>query len=180
MKNKKLLVMTDIAILIALSEILSFFSIRLWPNGGSISLEMLPIFLITLKYDVKEGIFAGLLFGLIHSIGGYIFSPLQALLDYPLAFSMIGLAGIFNHLLWQTRKNRWIWLACFLGGILRTIVHVISALLFFSNGNYTAPVITSIVIYNVSYVFPSVVICAWILTIIKKHYLFFEQVTCKK
>ena len=68
------------------------------PQGGSFGLEMLPILFIAVRRGVLPGLVAGALFGLLQLAGvagtPYIYHPVQALLDYPLAFGALGLAGL--------------------------------------------------------------------------------------
>ena len=90
----------EIGVAIALAAVLSWlaqaFPLRM-PQGGSFGLEMLPILFIAVRRGVLPGIVAGALFGLLQLTGiagtPYIYHPLQALLDYPLAFGALGLAG---------------------------------------------------------------------------------------
>ena len=43
-------------------------------------------------------IFAGFVYGVVHAVlpGSYIINPIQGLLDYPIAFGALGLAGLFT------------------------------------------------------------------------------------
>ena len=81
---------------IALSFVLSFVKLWSMPTGGSVTLaSMLPIMLFSMLAGPVKGLFCGLIYGLLQCLqGGWIVHPVQFLLDYPLAFSMLGLAGI--------------------------------------------------------------------------------------
>ena len=50
MKNKKTKMLCEAAIFIAMAEILSLIKLYEFPNGGSITLEMLPIILFAARY----------------------------------------------------------------------------------------------------------------------------------
>ncbi len=66
------------------------------PQGGSVTIAgLVPLLWFALRRGVKYGVFAGFIYGLIHAIlpGSYIIHPVQGLLDYPLAFAALGLAG---------------------------------------------------------------------------------------
>ena len=68
------------------------------PQGGSVSLEMLPILFIAVRRGVVPGMVVGAVFGGISLFGflapaPFIFNPLQVVLDYPLAYAALGLAG---------------------------------------------------------------------------------------
>lgn len=61
--------MTEVAMMTALGIILDYlagvFSIKLWPNGGSISIAMIPILLMGFRYGLKGGLLTGFLVGTI-------------------------------------------------------------------------------------------------------------------
>lgn len=72
-----------------------FFSL---PMGGSVTLvSMLPIMLYAYMFGAKKGVMVGVIYGLLQCIQSpQIYEPLQVLLDYPVAFGALGLAGIFK------------------------------------------------------------------------------------
>jgi thiamine transporter len=82
--------------------------------------------------------------------GGYWFTIIQVLLDYPVAFACLGIAGFF-------RKQPLIGVT--LSIISRLIVHVISGVVFFSEfaPPGQSPIFYSI-IYNSSYMLPELII----------------------
>ena len=88
------------ALSIALSFVLSMIRLFRMPTGGSVTpASMLPIMLFAATYGVGPGMLAGLLYGLLQYLqGGWFLNPWQFILDYPLAFAMLGLAGLYNHL----------------------------------------------------------------------------------
>jgi thiamine transporter len=66
------------------------------PQGGSVTIAgLVPLLWFALRRGLRYGVFAGFIYGLIHAIlpGAYIIHPVQGLLDYPLAFAALGLAG---------------------------------------------------------------------------------------
>lgn len=69
------------------------------PWGGSVTLcSMLFVVLIGYWYGPRIGLTAGFAYGLLQFVqdgGSYILSPLQACLDYILAFAALGLSGLF-------------------------------------------------------------------------------------
>jgi len=68
------------------------------PQGGSITVAgMVPLLWFALRRGSRFGVMAGAIYGLVHvALGGYVLNPVQALLDYPLAFGALGLAGLFK------------------------------------------------------------------------------------
>ena len=83
-----------IATAFALSYV-KFFSL---PMGGSVTLvSMLPIMLYAYMFGAKRGVLVGVIYGLLQCIQSpQIYEPVQVLLDYPIAFGALGLAGIFK------------------------------------------------------------------------------------
>jgi thiamine transporter len=83
---------------IALSTVLSLIKLYQMPQGGSITpASLLPIFFCALAFGPAWGIGIGAVYGLLQ----FIISPYAAhwasiILDYPLAFALIGLAGLFS------------------------------------------------------------------------------------
>jgi thiamine transporter len=142
---------TEIGVAVALAVILSMIRVYRMPQGGSVSLEILPIFYIALRSGGGVGLLAGLAFGLTKLLlGPYIVHPLQLILDYPLAFAFLGLAGFF-------RKYQVV--GIILGGLGRFAMHVLSGVIFFAT---YAPEGTNVWLYsatyNASYMVPELII----------------------
>ena len=76
---------------------LSFIKLFQLPQGGSITLaSMLPIMVFAYSYGMKKGLLVGFIYGLLQSIQDpFIIHPAQFLLDYPVAFTMLGFSGAF-------------------------------------------------------------------------------------
>ena len=120
-------VMVKTAILIAIAYVLNQITLFKMPQGGSITpFSMLFIVLVGYLFGVKQGIIAGVVFGLLDLlINPFVIHPVQLILDYPLAFGALGLGAILrNH------KNSLI--KTYLVGIIgRFIVSSISGIIFF-------------------------------------------------
>ena len=91
-------VLAETAIFVALATALSLIVVYTLPQGGSITAaSMVPILWLALRRGPKVGMAAGVLYGLIQlAILPYVVDPVQLLLDYPLAFGVLGLAGLFQ------------------------------------------------------------------------------------
>ena len=93
-------ILTEGAVIIALTIILKDVLPPVYrlPQGGSVSLAgMVPLLWFSLRRGLRAGMEAGAIYGLANmALGGYIVDPVQALLGYPVAFSVIGLAGLFK------------------------------------------------------------------------------------
>lgn len=89
---------------VALGFVASYIKILHMPWGGSVTLcSMLFVTLIGYWYGPKIGISAGFAYGLLQFVqsgGSYILTPLQACMDYIVAFAALGLSGFFHN-----RKN---------------------------------------------------------------------------
>ena len=95
MKTRKL---TTCAIIIALACVASVIKLYRFPFGGSVTLlSMLLISLPAWIYGTRTGIVSGLCYGIIQfALGPTFISLPQFFLDYILAFSIMGLGGIFK------------------------------------------------------------------------------------
>jgi thiamine transporter len=98
-------VLAEIAIFTALATVLSTIVIYVMPQGGSITLaSMVPIIWLALRRGPKVGIATGILYGFIQfamlpyiaPVTNPIVALIQVLLDYPIAFGVLGLAGYFQ------------------------------------------------------------------------------------
>ena len=153
MHNVRITILVEGALAIALSVV--FSALRLWsmPQGGSITLEMLPLFLFALRRGGRYGCAAGAVSGLMQLLtGGYMVHIAQAALDYPLAFGVLGVAGFL--------RERPIWIGLTAGAALRLLCHVLSGVVFF--GSFApegANVWAYSTIYNLTYMVPTLVVC---------------------
>ncbi|MBH0165922.1 energy-coupled thiamine transporter ThiT [Fictibacillus sp. 7GRE50] len=137
MKANNISLLTEIAIMSALSLILGLIKFAgPWPQGGSVSLEMVPIFLMAFRRGLKAGVLTGLAVGLLQLlVNPYVIHPAQMILDYPLAFALAGVAGAFAPSITQGASKRTFLMVIgiFVGCLLRTISHVLSGVIFFSD-----------------------------------------------
>jgi thiamine transporter len=154
---------TEIAVLIAVAAVLeaisTFIPFLHMPQGGSVSLGMLPIFFIAFKYGVKDGMIAGFIFGIINfALGGFLIHWGSIFFDYFLAFTFLGLAGVFKNSAIDN-KNAFI-KGILLGGFLRYLMHSLSGVLFFAQYAGTeGAFIYSFIFYNLPYMTISIVLC---------------------
>ncbi len=171
--NKRMLMISEVAIMAALGVILGFVKLSgPWAFGGSVSLEMLPIFLMAFRRGVVGGVLTGFMIGILQLIiNPFIVHPAQVILDYPVAFLVIGLAGIVrpssdNHF----GKRIWlIIIGTLIGSLLRLISHVISGIVFFeSYAPEGTPVWLYSITYNLSYIAPTFVLTVILLVLLSK------------
>ena len=118
--------MVEGALCVALAVALSKFNLFALPQGGSIDLELVPLLLFAWRRGLKWGCGAGALAGVVKILmGGYILNPVQAVLDYPLAYACTGLAALFPH--WGKRV-----VGTVLAAAGQIACHVVSGAIFFA------------------------------------------------
>ena len=171
MKNKRVLTLCEGAVCVALANALSFFELDLWFQGGSIGLAMLPIVVCAWRRGAGWGVMAGLLFGTIKCFfaGGFAWGWQSILLDYSVAYAMVGLAGICRKLPHG--------LACgaVVGGLSRFVIHYISGVTIYAiiaptelfGITFLNPWFYSLA-YNLSYMLPSTILVVALCFLLEK------------
>lgn len=158
-RTKRILFVTELAIFTALGIVFDYvcglFGGISWANGGSVSIAMVPIFLMSYKHGLKGGLLIGLLVGSIQILWGYMVHPIQVLLDYTLAYGVLGLAGIAKRFFSENnlKNNIVIIVSILIVCFLRLICHVISGVVF-----YATPFWGSVA-YNASFIILSTPLC---------------------
>ena len=156
--------LANAALCMALAFVLSYVRLMKLPQGGSVTAaSLLPIIAFAYAYGPGPGLAVGVAYGFLQMIQDpWIVSPVQAVLDYPLAFAAIALAGLARRL-----PERWGWLAAIaLGGVGRFVCHVLSGVVFFAEyaeGTGLSPLMYSLG-YN-SFVFADLLICAVVMAV---------------
>lgn len=127
-KNKKMntKVLVYGGLCIAMSFTLSYIRLYHWPQGGSITPgSMLPMFIFAYMFGPRAGLIAGLAYGLLQMIQDlYVVHWAQVLLDYPIAFAAMGLAGL---------SRKYLPVSVIIGGFGRFMAHFISGFVFFGS-----------------------------------------------
>lgn len=138
MRNEKLRVLIEGALLIAIAEVLS----RVSPGGEtyfSISLGMIPILFFALRRGWKYGVFIGLLYGMFKIVLGNLWAIhwAQVLIEYTIPYFSLGFAGIVSKPLIRSiqldkvKSGRlYIIAGAFIGGIARYFWHFIAGFIF--------------------------------------------------
>ena len=150
--------------MIALSSVLFMVKLFQFPQGGEITLgSMVPIILLSLRRGVRVGAEYGVVLGFIVLILEPIVAyPAQVLLDYPLAYASLGLAGLLRG---RGTAGALEGVAIGIGG--RFVCHFVSGAVFFAS---YAPVGESAYVYsalyNAAYLVPEMVISAIAITIL--------------
>ena len=201
MKTKKLV---TTAMLIAVATVLSIFQPFQLPFGGGITIaSMMPLILLAFCYGTSWGLFSAFLFSLLQLLLGAktvaaFFLPgdsqmilwhalLICFLDYILAYSVLGLGGLFKNKIKNSTVS--ITIGTVFALSLRYIVHIVSGAVFFGSwaewffsqdgfyafgsailetfSGFSLALIYS-VIYNGTYMIPEIIITAILTPIIYK------------
>ena len=208
MKTKRLI---TTAMLIAIGTVLSLIQIIKLPFGGSVTLAtMAPIVIAGYMYGVKWGLTTGFVYALIQMLTGMdtvssFFLPGESqmliphaisicIIDYVLAFSVLGFSGIFKGKFKNSSIE--ICLGTIVATVLRYIMHIISGVIFFGSWaswffgdetglsqigafkgfcdwvlNNLSPAMMSVVyslVYNGCYMLPEIIITAIVAPLIFK------------
>jgi thiamine transporter len=154
-------ILAEIAIFVSLATVLSFIKIFSLPQGGSVTAgSMVPILWLALRRGPKVGLFAATLYGVVQLVvDPQVYYPIQVLLDYPIAFGSLGLAGFF--------QNR-LFVGIILGISGRFLAHFFSGIIFFSSfaPEGMNPALYS-AIYNGGYLLVELIVSIYIIYLFK-------------
>lgn len=150
------------AVAIALAVVCSMIRLFEMPMGGSVTLlSMLFIVLIAYWYGPCVGIMTAVAYGLVQFVTEPIFYTIpQMLLDYPLAFGALGLAGFFY------KKKYGLPIGYIAGVIGRFVFSTLSGVIFFAS--YAPEDMHPLVYsagYQASYLIPEAVVTLVIICI---------------
>ncbi len=170
MQSKRTLFFIEVAIFTALAlilDIIPFLSFKIWAQGGSISFAMIPVFIVAFRWGLKGGLLSGLLFGILQVATGtaWIGHPIQGILDYPIAFMVLGFAGLLAPAVQAALKNNntkrfvgMVTVGVLIGITLRFIAHYVAGVVFFESLIEGMNIWVYSLVYNSSYLIPSFVI----------------------
>ena len=173
-----LLTVTEGGISIALAVLLEM-TIKIWemPNGGSITVSIVPIIYYSYRRGPVWGISAGFAWSVLQLVLGKFYAPpantawsvvLCILLDYVIAFSVSGCAVLFARLFGKYRLTGYV-VSAVIVGFLRYMSSFLSGILLW--GSY-APEGVSVwwysLSYNGTYMIPNMIIAGIIIGILCK------------
>ena len=152
------------AVMAALALVLGLLKPYELPQGGSISLEMLPLLIFIARWGVGSSLICCFAFGVLQVFvqGAVGWGWVSIILDYIVAFGVMGLGGV-------AKGN--IWLSSVLASLARFAVHFISGVTVYRilvptelfNTTFTNPYLYSFV-YNISYVAIDLALCLAVIT----------------
>ena len=119
--NLKLRCLTEGAIFVALAQVLSYLKLFELPQGGSIVVAMLPIFIYCARWGFGPGMLASFVYSVLQLLldGAYAWGWQSMLGDYIVAFTVLGLAGLF-----RARKGGF-FIGILVGSLARFLVHYV-------------------------------------------------------
>lgn len=153
--------LTFSALAIAMATVTSYLKVVSLPFGGSITFfSMFFICFVGYLYGAKAGFVTGAAYGVLQFIiEPYVYHPVQVLLDYPLAFGALGLAGICNSSKAGLVKG------VLIGITGRYICHVASGYIFFADYAGDSNVILYTLGYNATYIVPEMILTILLLAV---------------
>ena len=124
MKTKshlKLRALCEGAIMVALAYVLSFIKLFELPQGGSVGIGMLPIFIYCARWGFGPGMLASVVYSFLQLMfdGGFAIGWQSIIGDYLLAFTVLGLAGLMRG------KKGGVFTGTLIGGFARFLVHYV-------------------------------------------------------
>lgn len=151
------------ALCVALAFALSSIRLFRMPQGGSVTpASMLPLIAFALAYGPLPSAVVSLAYGMLLLFQDpWIATPIQAVLDYPLAFLGIAACGLF-----AKASPKWNYIAgTVCAGVWRYACHVLSGVVFFAS---YAPAGQAPLLYSLGYnsfVLVEIAICLIVLAI---------------
>ncbi len=173
--HSKTRTLLECAIMIALGTILAQIKLFELPQGGSVTLcSMLPFMLISFRHGIKWGLLTGFVNSLLQMLIGGLYPPPagtalamfgEIMLDYVLAFTLLGLAGVFGREGKPGQVTGGVLLTC----LLRFLCSFVSGFLIWASiaGEGIGAVIYSLG-YNAEYMVPETILTLVVALLIRK------------
>lgn len=94
----KLRALCEGAIFVALAQVLGYIKLFELPQGGSVGIGMLPIFIYCARWGFGPGMIASVAYSFLQLMfdGGFAIGWQSVLGDYIIAYSVLGIAGLFH------------------------------------------------------------------------------------
>ncbi|MDR2899433.1 MAG: energy-coupled thiamine transporter ThiT [Clostridiales bacterium] len=162
-KSKKLSAkaLTYAAICIALATVLSNVKLLHLPYGGTLTAcSMVFISFIGFWFGSFAGITAAVAYGLLQLVlDPHVIHPVQILLDYPVAFGMLGISGFFAN------RKYGLYTGFVVGALGRALCSTLSGVIFFAEYAGEQNVWIYSTLYNLSYIVPEIILTVLLISI---------------
>lgn len=168
-KQKSMLRLVESGLMLAMATVLSLVKVLDLPYGGSITaFSALPLLLVAYRHGLWQGLLTAFAHALIQLMLGantlsYATSPAAAvaivMLDYLLAFTVLGLGGIFRRKC--ESQGTALVLGAVLTGALRYILHTIAGCTVWAGLSIpTEAALVYSLAYNATYMLPETIVTA--------------------
>ena len=113
--------LTEGAVFVALAQVISYLKLFELPQGGSITVGMLPIFLYCARWGFGPGMLVSFVYSLLQLLldGAYAWGWQSMLGDYIFAFTVLGFAGLFH------KQKYGFFIGTAVGSLARFLVHYV-------------------------------------------------------
>lgn len=128
-------IFVECALMVAIATVLSLFEIELPFGGGLTICSMLPIILISHRHGIGWGLATSFAYSLIQLVLGlknvsygetFVMAAGIVMLDYVVAYTVLGLSGIFNKVFRDTSKPTAVVVGVIVTFTLRFLCHLVS------------------------------------------------------
>ena len=183
MRNTKVRMLTECAVMVALSFALSCIKLFSMPLGGSVTLvSMLPVMLIGIKYGTAVGVGTGFVYSLTQLaqalVEGDVFPYCETFgvlmlclfFDYLVPFTALGLSGIFKDIKLLKNDELNSYLGFVLAVFVRFICHLITGIVIW--GQWAPEGMGKFIYslaYNGSFIGIDLVLCLAVAAIMLRH-----------
>ena len=178
--KSKTRILTECSLMVAISAVLQLIPPMQMPQGGTVTFgAMVPIVFIALRHGVKWGLLTAFVGSLVQMLLGGISPPptesffwflMVVLLDYVIAYTVLGLASFFAKPLLSTKPLIAVGISAVCVTFMRYICHILSGILIW---NVYAPEGTPVwiysIVYNGSYMLPEIIITTFVTVLLWKY-----------
>lgn len=179
MKNKRIRMLAEGGICLAMALALSYLKIPVAALGGSVDFVMVPLIVFAWRWGAGWGVGLGFAFGTLKFFlaGGVAVNWESMLLDYSVAYAAVGLAGLLKNCKWGLPVG------ALIGCLARFAIHYISGVTiyaeyaentadFFGAAVNTPTAALFSAVYNAAYMLPNtviaIVLCALLMPALQK------------
>lgn len=175
-KTKTSTKMVECAIMIAMAFVLSFIKVFDLPYGGSVTAaSMVPIIIAGYRHGLKWGLTTGFAYSLLQLLTGlgnvayattWIAAVAIIVLDYIVAFTVLGLVGLFER---NKKQTTVLVTGTAIVCILRYICHVITGCTVWAGVSIpSSDGLWYSLVYNGSYMIPETIVTIIVIALISK------------
>lgn len=145
MQHQRLLIQIEGAIIAAFAVALEYIPHTVGPSAIEVSFGIIPIVIYSLRRGAIPGMVSGLIWGLLDLIlrglgNGSVLNVWQGLLEFTIAFMVVGLAGILQRPIQASIQNHTkvktmilLWMAAFVGTFAKYFCHFLAGAVYWGS-----------------------------------------------